>query len=149
MKLSDFKTTGKSTMHVKHIATGEPLYEDSDPLTGERPKGAKGEGTPVTITGYGKDSNIYKKTLADQMRKIQLELAEKYKEDENYVPDPPDREEQKERIKDNLAALITDWTGLDIECTDENKKKLMDESDSVREQWDKHVHDRSNFLGSA
>lgn len=159
MELKSFVTKGLSTLHVLHISTRQPLFSDSDPITGERPKIDDDEvdqGVPVTITGFGHDSNEYRAIESEQTRRLQKRIAAQYKKNKgkNFLPEDRTPEEKREAATFILAGMIREWTGLaengtPFEPTERNKEWLMENAEDIREQWDRHVHDRADFLPSA
>lgn len=159
MEIKSFVTKGLSTLHVLHAATKKPLYADSDPITGERPDFKEGEevpGVPVTITGYGSDSNEYRTIQSEHLRKAQEKLVAQHKKSKgkNFIPEPASMEENRDAATKVLAGVITEWTGFTekgevCEATERNKEWIIENAEDIREQWDAFVHDRAGFLQSA
>lgn len=93
------------------------------------------DGTPVTITLLGKDSDAFKtrSNAIDNRRYAQgarLKLtAEALKADAASV----------------LAKCTVAWTGITDDCTYENAVRLYSRVTAIREQVDVFVGDRGNF----
>lgn len=135
--LNKLNATGIATLHLAHPATGELLYSDKK---------------PVTISGYGSDSNEYRKVHANVLRRIQKNKARRKnngfrgQEDVEMTP-----EEVREAITETSAKVITSWTeiGKDgelLECCEVNAMWVIENVEWIREQWMVHLNDRAAFL---
>lgn len=149
MDLSRLNTTkagdAGATLHILHPTTEVELYHDSDPATGHRVSENKDEepGRPMTITGYGSDSNVYRRIQADMVRK------QKGKRNQKLQP-----EEIQDAVTEQLASVITGWTEFEKDgepflFSKENAIDLLTEYKWIREQWAEFINDRANFLHSA
>ena len=154
MDLSNFDTKTTATLHLLHPVTSEPLYADSDPVTGERPKDAEGKGLPMTITGYGADSKEYRTIQSDILRKRQLKTQRANKGKRKKEEEIFDLEDMRANATDILSGVITAWSeiengGVPVECNETGKAWLMESVEWIRDQWDEFLNDRASFLQSA
>lgn len=101
----------------------------------------KEDGSPITITLLGKDSDVFIKATNANTNRILKQggrakiTAEGSRADGIAV----------------LARCTVDWDGIKVEgeelaCTYENAVKLYDRFGFIREQVDEFIGDRANFL---
>ena len=129
MDITAFDSTGPANEGAKmelRLPNGEPALKD--------------DGTPVTITLLGADSDAYQrasKALGNRSLRNRSQ---------------PLTVEQAITESINLLAKVTvSWDGLTedgqpLPCTEENAKRLYRSSLAVREQVAEFVNDRGNFV---
>lgn len=125
----DFKQTlavSTATMTVRDPGTGEPCQTD---------------GTPVTITVHGVDS--------DQHRKAWRAMLDRRANAKTKKVRSADWEAETAR----LLAQITEswegvvWDGKPLPCTEADAAMLYTRVPWLREQLDEFLNERGNFLG--
>lgn len=130
MDIAEFKLEDVAVMPVRHLATGQPI------------KAA--DGTPVTISVACKDSDHFRRVLRDQterrVRKAQDSGNQRLTQEEI----------ESEEI-DLIAGCTLGWTGLSFNgeafaFSPENARTLYRDLPWLREQVDKFVAERANFL---
>ena len=100
------------------------------------------DGTPVTITVAGSDRDVYHRAARVQRNQILEAKANGVEAGDDPV---------YEAWIDVLVACTLDWKGLaddngPLPCTPENARRLYDQFPVVREQVDRFILDRRNFL---
>lgn len=131
MDLSSLDTASAAaagaTLHLRHPATDAPLTTD--------------EGEPITIACLGMDSQAFVKRQ-NQVINQRLAAGTKAKVTAEAV--------LAESV-DTIAACITGWQnvildGAPLAFSPENAKKLLTRFAWIREQVDRFIGDRANFL---
>lgn len=110
------------TLHLLHPVTGEPVFN--------------GE-TPVTISMYGKDSNLHLDLLQDNVRRAVK--AGKVKKGKKIDAEEFDIRESIEEVSEKHARMIFAWTGFEengqaIQPTFENIKNILTKYKDIRTQ---------------
>lgn len=129
MDLSALKISAAGAeMPVLHPVTGDALTND--------------KGDAMTITLVGTDSVEFKSIVRDRLRKQPASKAKQV-----------DLEEAEQRGIELLAKITQGWSGIQFEgkplaFSYENAVKLYSELPWLKEQVDKFVADRSNFIKS-
>ena len=118
-----------ATLHLEHPTTGELLFADD-----EKKK-------PMTIKLVGTDSQIYNDILQRRARK----------QVNKRRPDKIDVAEARRKGTELLARCTLSWNnilngGKNTKHSYEAAVKLYEEFPWIREQVDRFVGDRSNFL---
>ena len=133
--LGIFDATARSekgdTLHLLHPITGEPVYNRKP----DAPEGDKG--TPVTISMYGKDSNLHLDLLQENVRRAVK--AGKVKKGKKVDAEEFDIRESIEEVSEKHARMIFAWTGFEengqaIQPTFENIKNILIKYKDVRTQ---------------
>lgn len=115
-----------ATLHLTHPITGDELFHND---------------IPMTITMYGAESEIAKKTMKQRAQK-QLNSRAKQNIDETI-----------EFNTNFLAKMMTGFTGMfendeEIQFSREEAYKLLKKYPWIREQADQFIAERSNFIKS-
>ena len=97
------------------------------------------EKTDLKITLLGIDSKAWRKAQKDMQRKVLAALANKSEIDEDEIE------------VEALAAVTTEWTGLvkdgqPVKFTKAACKALYKDAPAVRDQVDRFIGDRRNFI---
>jgi hypothetical protein len=132
-EISEFETTDTADMPVKNPKTGKQMM-----LPGGK--------APVTITLAGRDSEIYRKISRDLAnRRAEVARAEGISEVQLS-----DAELDAEAL-DLLTALTLGWNGISSNkepypFSQENARKLYERLPWLREEVDRFVGNRANFM---
>lgn len=124
--LSAFDTVARcekgDTLHLLHPDTGDAVYN--------------GE-TPLTISMYGKDSNISLDLIQEAVRReVKAKRVRKGKNKEELF----DIRESIEEVSEKNAKLVFEWTGFEdedgkaLECTFDNVKSVLIKFKEIRQQ---------------
>lgn len=129
-EISEFETIDAADMPVKNPKTGKLVM-------------LPGENAPVTIKLAGRDSEIY--------RKISRELANKRAETARNGDAQPSDEDLENEALDLLSALTLGWEGITANrepypFSPENARKLYERLPWLREEVDRFVGNRANFM---
>jgi hypothetical protein len=130
-EISEFETADVADMPVKNPKTGKPVMLPGGKL-------------PVTIKLAGRDSEIY--------RKISRELANKRAEAVRNGADASLGDEDLENeALDLLSTLTLGWEGITANkepypFSPENARKLYERLPWLREEVDRFVGNRANFM---
>ncbi|CDH43851.1 hypothetical protein [Candidatus Contendibacter odensensis] len=131
--LPDFDTVSASDAG----ATLTLVREDNGAIARDK------DGNPITLTVLGSDSAQYRKA---QQKNLNRRLAKRTVK--------VTAEELEAEALDILASATVAWSGFfdgigdPIPCTPGNALDLYKSYPSIREQADRFVSDRANFLGS-
>jgi len=126
-------------MDLKHISANETATLDlMHPLKDEVLTADNGD--PMSITVYGPETNRYKKAIFDMRRKLLLEKATSFEDGEKFA-------------LEMLVAVTVDWhlqlDGKNPKCEANTIRKLYVDQPWIKDQVDKFVHERANFLSVA
>lgn len=130
-EISEFETVDAADMPVKNPKTGKMVMVDKN--------------SPVTIRLAGRDSEIY--------RRISRYLA--HMRAETALADGGDASPSDEALEnealDLLSALTLGWTGITANrepypFSEENARKLYERLPWLREEVDRFVGNRANFM---
>jgi hypothetical protein len=132
-EISEFETTDTADMPLKNPKTGKQVM-----LPGGK--------APATITLAGRDSEIY--------RKISRDLANKRAEAARAAGSndfQPSDEDLESEALDLLTALTIGWNGISANkepfpFSVENARKLYERLPWLREEVDRFVGNRANFM---
>lgn len=119
-------------MVVKQLDSDKPLLDYT--------------GQTVSITVLGPDSNKYQDIMRAQIKKRLNRMAE------NKGKDETDLDEVEADLIHLLVSCTVSWKGIykpdqtEIPCTPENARKLYANYPVLREQLDRFVGNRANFL---
>ena len=113
--------------HIEHPVTRKRLYDD--------------EGNPVTIRVLGIDSPEFRSAMARASNGISPTAGD----------NPLDTAE--EAAVEMLCSMIVGWNGIQwegapMECTLQNKRKLLKSFRPLRAQLDAFISERANFFTS-
>lgn len=100
----------------------------------------------ITITLMGSDSDEYRNSIKKRFEQAQRQAKSKKSTD-------MDLDEAEEKSRDLLAKMTLAWenveeAGKKVTCTLENAKDLYKKYPWIREQVEKFISDRSNFIKS-
>ncbi len=154
--LSDLDTAKASDegrlLHFLNPGDGQPLWheEPEEPEDGDFDKGIEGKpgkpGKPFAFLMAGPDSKAWKSWQSRRFRADQ-EAIEKAK----GKPIPDNFETRMERAVDLCASLTLGWEtfeldGAQFEYSAENARKVFSRFEWMREQAERFVGVRANFL---
>jgi hypothetical protein len=99
----------------------------------------------ITITLMGSDSDEYRTTIKKRFEQAQRQQAKSKKGNEI------DLDEAEDKSRDLLAKMTLSWenveeAGKKVSCTFESAKDLYKKYPWIREQVEKFISDRSNFI---
>ena len=99
----------------------------------------------ITITLMGSDSDEYRNVIKKRFEQAQRIQAKSTK------PQEIDWDEFEDKARDLLAKMTLDWENVledkkKITCNFENAKELYKKYPWIREQVEKFISDRSNFI---
>jgi len=129
----DFETTDTADMPVRNPKTGKQMM-----LPGGK--------DPVTITLAGRDSEIYRRVSRDLVNK-RVEAARAAGAADVQQSD----EDLENEALDLLSALTVNWNGITANkepypFSNENARKLYERLPWLREEVDRFVGNRANFM---
>jgi len=99
----------------------------------------------ITITLMGSDSDEYRNTIKKRFEQAQRQQAKSKKNNEI------DLDEAEDKSRDLLAKMTLSWenveeAGKKVACTFESAKALYKKYPWIREQVEKFISDRTNFI---
>lgn len=129
MDLNSFATADKATVYLRHPVSGEQLTHEDEPMW---------------IELYGVDSSQFNKQM-HQVRKDLLLLSKGQKPE-----DIDDFEYTETHTTEVLVKVTVDWrifwNGEFVEFSPEKATELYTNFRWIRDQIDRFVHDRRNFM---
>lgn len=127
--LSSLKFAEEATVELTHPVDGTVLHGD--------------DGEPLTVTVYGKYSDVYRKLTRRQKDEA---LARAQKNNRQKITSA----QLEEKEIETLVACVKDWNltdgGTPLACEPGNIESVLEEYPWIKDQIDAAVHDEKNFM---